>query len=147
MLVSHLRAKARERLATVRVDSPVRAAAALMTKPHVELVVVCDQHGKLAGVLAKTDVVRQISHCAGSSCITGVEAIMTRDVVVCREREWLTDAWARMKSRRLPRLPVLDDEDHPIGILYARDVLQAMLAEAEDQEALLRDYVMGVGYH
>ena len=52
-----------------------------------------------------------------------------------------------MKARRLPRLPVLDEEDHPIGILYARDVLQAMLAQAEDHESLLRDYVMGVGYH
>ena len=147
MLVSHVLAKAQERLATIQVDSPVRAAAALMAKPHVELVAVCDQLGKLVGVLAKTDIVRQISHCAGNSCTTGVGAIMTRDVVVCREREWLGDAWASMKARRLPRLPVLDQEDHPVGILYARDVLQAMLAEAEDQESLLRDYVMGVGYH
>ncbi len=46
----------------------------------------------------------------------------------------------------LPRLPLLDQEDRLIGILYARDVLQRMLAEAEDQEALLRDYVMGIGY-
>ena len=146
MLVSQMIGKARERLATIRWDSPVRTAAALMSKPHVELVVVCDSHGKMVGVLAKTDIVGQISSCAGNSCITGVDAIMTRQVVACRERDWVEDAWARMKEHGLPRLPVVDGEDRPIGILYARDVLQAMLSKAEDQESLLRDYVMGIGY-
>ena len=147
MLVSHMLPRARERLATIDAKAPVRAAAALMAKPHVELVVVCDASGRMVGVLAKTDIVGQISHCGGNSCMTGVDAIMTREVVACREGDWVADAWARMKEHSLPRLPMLDQEDRPIGILYARDALQRMLAEAEDQEALLRDYVMGIGYH
>ena len=146
MLVSHMLPRARERLATIGAKAPVRSAAALMAKPHVELVVVCETSGRMVGVLAKTDIVGQIGHCGGNSCMTGVAAIMTRDVVACRESEWLADVWSRMKARSLPRLPVLNEADHPIGILYARDVLQRMLAEAEDEEALLRDYVMGIGY-
>jgi CBS domain-containing protein len=138
--------KARERLVTIGLDTPVREAAVLMSKPHVELVVVCDAQGRIAGVLAKTDIVGQISRCTGFSCTTGVSAIMTREVVSCRDRDWLGDAWTLMKQRSLPRLPVLDEEGRPIGILYARDALQGMLAETEDEEALLRDYVMGIGY-
>ncbi len=34
----------------------------------------------------------------------------------------------------------------PLGVLSAGDVLQAQLQDVEDEEALLRDYVMCVGY-
>jgi hypothetical protein len=34
----------------------------------------------------------------------------------------------------------------PIGVLNAGDALQALLKEEEDEESLLRDYVMGIGY-
>jgi predicted RNase H-like HicB family nuclease len=32
-------------------------------------------------------------------------------------------------------------------MLNARDALQLLLEEAQDEELLLRDYVMRVGYH
>jgi hypothetical protein len=31
-------------------------------------------------------------------------------------------------------------------VLNARDALEALLEEAEDEELLFRDYVMGIGY-
>tara|TARA_R110000765_G_scaffold258133_1_gene358421 strand:- start:409 stop:573 length:165 start_codon:yes stop_codon:yes gene_type:complete len=35
----------------------------------------------------------------------------------------------------------------PIGVLNARDALQVFLTEVEQEETLLRDYVMCIGYH
>ncbi len=32
-------------------------------------------------------------------------------------------------------------------MLNSRDVLKELLDEAETEEALMRDYVMGIGYH
>jgi len=32
-------------------------------------------------------------------------------------------------------------------VLNARDALQALLEEVENEESLLRDYVMGIGFH
>jgi predicted transcriptional regulator len=46
-----------------------------------------------------------------------------------------------------PCLPVIDADTKAVGILYARDALEALLTETQDQESLLRDYVMCVGYH
>jgi hypothetical protein len=40
----------------------------------------------------------------------------------------------------------VDQSRKPIGIMYARDALQNQLGEVEDDETLLRDYVMNVGY-
>jgi CBS domain-containing protein len=51
-----------------------------------------------------------------------------------------------MKEGNLKNLPITNEDGRPIGVLSARNVLHELLDEAEDEEALLRDYVMGVGY-
>jgi len=59
---------ARERLVTVRDDAPLTEAAKFLDGHHVNLVVVCDKHGAMAGVITRTDVVRQMSLCMGCGC-------------------------------------------------------------------------------
>jgi CBS domain-containing protein len=145
MLVKHMLPRARERLAVIEAEAPVREAAYLMSKPHTDLVVVCS-HGDIVGVVTKTDIVSQISRCTGSGCTTRVESVMTRDVTYCRANELLRDVWSVMKERGLQRIPVLDGARRPIGVIYTRDALQNLLGEAENENGLLRDYISGVGY-
>ena len=71
---------------------------------------------------------------------------MTRDVIICRPDEPLQDVWKRMQERKLKNIPVVDKDSRPVGVLHARDILQVLLKESKDQEAMLRDYVMGIGY-
>ena len=52
-----------------------------------------------------------------------------------------------MKARGLKNVPVTDEDSRPVGVLNARDVLQALLRVVKNEESLLRDYVMNVGYH
>lgn len=146
MLVRQMLPEARARLATIDIEAPVTRAAALMAQPHIDLVVVCDGAGTMVGVLTKTDIVGQIGHCKGASCMSEVQAIMTRDVVACAPDDWLHDVWSTMKARGLQRVPVVDDARRPVGIVYAGDALQNLLRETQNQESLLRDYVMTVGY-
>lgn len=146
MLVEHILPKARERLVTIAADAPVREAAGLMSQPHTDLIVVCNAVGGMVGVVTKTDIVGQIRHCHGCGCATPVETIMTRDVISCRLSDWLHEIWSVMKERGLQRVPVVDRSNKPLGIIYARDALQGLLGEVEHEEALLRDYVMSIGY-
>jgi CBS domain-containing protein len=146
MVAEQMLPKARERLVTISRDAPVREAAALMARPHTDLVVVCGQHGAMVGVLTKTDIVRQITGCIGSGCTARVDTIMTRDVASCQPGEPLQEIWSMMKARGLQRIPVVDQAGTPIGIIYARDALQTLLGAVESDEALLRDYVMNIGY-
>lgn len=71
---------------------------------------------------------------------------MSRDVIYCRPPELLETAWKRMKEKGHAHIPVVDDDNRPLGTLNARDALQALLKETEYEEDLLRDYVMGIGY-
>jgi predicted transcriptional regulator len=145
MIVRNILPRAVERLAVVESEAPVREAAALMSKPHTDLIVVCD-HGDMVGVLTKTDIVRQIGRCMGASCTAQVDSIMTREVTYCRAHEILLDVWSVMRDRSLQRVPILDEARRPLGIIYAREALQALLSESENEDDLLRDYISGVGY-
>jgi CBS domain-containing protein len=51
-----------------------------------------------------------------------------------------------MKKDGVLHVPVIDEDPKPLGVLNARDALQALLSEVEEEEELLRDYVMGIGY-
>jgi CBS domain-containing protein len=145
--VESVMAAARARLAAIGIEDRLIKAAALLTAPEYNLVVVQDERGRLAGVISKTDVVAQISRCEGSSCNTSAQQIMTREAVACRPDDWLEDVWQLFNERRLKNIPVIDADGVPLGILNVKDALQALLEDVQYEEKLLRDYVMGVGYH
>lgn len=145
MYVERLLPAARERLVTIADDAPLSAAANFLRKGN-DLVIVCGSAGLMTGVITRTDVVGQMSRCQGANCTMAASLAMTRDVVVCRPGELLQDAWKRMKERKSKNIPVVDQDSRPMGVLHARDVLQVLLKESEDEESMLRDYVMGIGY-
>jgi CBS domain-containing protein len=146
MFVEALMPATRDRLATIREDAPLIEAAAQLARSRINLVVTCHSDATIAGVITKTDVVRQLSQCQGSGCTTAASLVMTRDVVVCRPGDWLADVWAMMRERGLKHMPVVDKASRPVGVLYARDALELLLQESEADELLLRDYVLGIGY-
>ena len=107
----------------------------------------CDSDGVIAGVISKSDIVRQIGHCLGSACQTLACNLMTTDVTCCHPDDCLADVLAVMEQRSLVHAPLLDDKRRPIGVLNARDALRALVQAGEYEETLLREYVMGIGYH
>ena len=146
MLVARMLAVARQRLVKIDASALLTDAAGLLGDPQVNLVVVSDSDGAMVGVITKTDVVRQISQCRGSACTTIAATVMTPNVTYCHPNEFLHDVWSIMKERGFLHIPIVDNDSRPCGVLNARDALQALLGEVEDEESLLRDYVMGIGY-
>ena len=146
MFVEQVLPQARERLATINAAASVTEAAEVTSRLHADLVVVCNEAGNMVGVITKTDIVSQIGRCGADGCSARVDTIMTREVLSSRTNESLQDVWTAMKARGRRHVPVVDADGKPIGILHMRDVLQSLLSEAKDEEALLRDYVMNVGY-
>jgi CBS domain-containing protein len=147
MFVERMLPAARKRLVTIGDDAPLIDAATLLRDPRTDLVVVCSSDQLLAGIITKTDIVRQISHCQGFGCTTAASTVMTRTVILCHPGDPLHNVWSLMKEHGLKNIPVVDQDSRPIGVLNARDALDALLEEAEHEEVLLREYVMCVGYH
>jgi len=147
MFVERMLPVARKRLVTIDGHPSLIEAAKRLLDDHTDLLVVRGADELLAGVITKTDVVRQMSLCQGSGCTMAATSVMTRSVVHCQPNDVLQNVWSIMKDRGLKNLPILDRNLRPVGVLNARDALEVLREEVEYEEVLLRDYVMCVGWH
>ena len=71
---------------------------------------------------------------------------MTPAVISSQPEKALELIWTVITGRGLQRVTVLDKNNKLVGIIYARDALHCLLGDVEHDEALIRDYVMNVGY-
>ena len=147
ILVEKIVPVARERLVTVRDDAPLTEAARFLDGRHINLVVVCDKAGAMVGIITRTDVVRQMGLCQGCGCTAAAATVMTKDVIYCRPTNSLQDVWSIMKEQKRLHVPIVGADLRPLGVINARDALLVLLEGSEYEETLLRDYVMGIGYH
>jgi CBS domain-containing protein len=145
MLVTHILDLARSRLIVAGAKASIAEAAQLMQRPSADLIVVCES-ARALGVITKSDVLRPVA-IRRIDPEMGLTEIMSRHIISCRTTDRLLDVWSAMSDHGFSRLPVLDDDRSVLGVLYARDALQALLSDAEHEEAAMRAYVQGVGYH
>ncbi len=146
LLVHGIAAVARSRLFTVEAGATLVEVAARLSGAQISVVVVCDAAGHAIGIITETLLVRQLGLGQADFFATHAGDVMTRDFIGCAPEEMLSDVLAMMHARGLIHVLLIDAENKPTGVLNARDGLRALLAAGNHEEALLRNYVMGIGY-
>jgi predicted transcriptional regulator len=146
MRVASILSVARQRLVTIQADALLTEAAKPLCDTHRALLVVCDSKGRVTGVITKTDIVRQVDRYHGVLSDLRIADVMTAAVIGCKLGDSLHDVLALMHLRDFVHIPIIDEESRPCCVVNARDALQALLGEVEDEEQLLRAYVGGIGY-
>ena len=146
-LVKHVLEAAQKRLALLSREASIVDAARILANRDTPLIVVCDGDGIAVGVISPSHVVNALATAGVDALGLNAGAIMTKPLLSCHVDEDLQQVWAVMNSRTLPCAPILDHDGRAQGVLHARDVAIALLDEVTYEELLLRDYVMGVGYH
>jgi CBS domain-containing protein len=146
MLVRHILPEALQRLVTVQASDDLTQIAMMLSLEHINAVLVCDDEGRMIGIITDSDIVRYVASCPTGelTCTLLAAATMTVDVVSCHPGERLSDLWPMMRDRHLRHIPVIDHDGKPLGVLYTRDVLKHLLDEVHDEEDVLKDYIMGV---
>src|SRR5689334_12374712 len=146
MFVEQILPRARERLAVIEANAPSRDAARLLTRPHTDLIVVCNADVAI-GVISKSDILARMGEMDIQSALAApASSIMTREVFSCLVSDRVLDVLTTRGSR-LQRIPVLTEARAPLGIVYMRDALQALLQESKIEDEVLRSYIQGLGYH
>ena len=146
VLVQHILEDTRKRLAVLDRQALVSEAAAILANPDTPLVVVCDSEGVAVGVVSKSNIIRAISLAKDGAVTMTAGDVMTRPVLSCHVSQTLHGVWETMNARTVRSVPVLDDSGRPEGVVHARDLVRALFNEVDEEELLLRDYVMGIGY-
>jgi CBS domain-containing protein len=118
----------------------LEAAAQLLSKHRIGVVVIRGAGGRLAGILSERDIVRAVAADGAAALARPVGQVMTRDVVTCSENDSCADIMEQMTSRKFRHLPVLRDSAL-IGLISIGDVVKQRVDEIERESEAMRDYI------
>jgi len=113
-------------------DTSVLELAQLMRDHHVGAVIVVDEHeGKLTpvGVVTDRDLVVEVMAKGVNPDLLRAGDLIANDLVTVFESELVYDAICHMRSKCIRRLPVVDANNHLLGILTADDVTEFLAEE------------------
>ncbi|MCK5414110.1 MAG: CBS domain-containing protein [Thermoplasmata archaeon] len=140
---------------TVNGFMSVRQAAKILAECNISGAPVIDNEGKLVGMLTEKDILKSVKSAAdevrmvfpsthtmgvmfelakGETEImeafeeqanTVVMDVMTKNVVTCRPGTTLNEVASILVKKGINRLPVVDDEDHVVGIITRGDIVRA----------------------
>jgi signal-transduction protein with cAMP-binding, CBS, and nucleotidyltransferase domain len=104
--------------------------ARLMRDRNVGSVLLTDRVGYLAGIVTDRDLaIRGMGE--GRSADVTVDHVMTRDLATVSVHADVSDAAAIMSKRRVRRLPVVDEQDHPHGMVTLDDLMRRLGTDAD----------------
>ena len=115
-------------------------AVTLLNANNIGAVVITDHGGAIAGILSERDIVRQLGRDPSGALATQISACMTTGVVTCERMTTITEVMARMTSRRIRHMPVVEDGTL-LGIISIGDVVKHKIREIEHEAEALRDYI------
>lgn len=116
---------------TCRPGNTLNDAARIFWEHDCGCVPVVDDDGKAIGMLTDRDVCLTAYFQGAALRDMLVEGCMAREVVSVRPQDALEDALELMRAHRIRRLPVIDGESRPIGMLALGDVARALAGGAD----------------
>ena len=146
LLVNQMEAVARSRLLVVAADTRLVEVAAQLSSAQISAVVVCDANGAAIGIITETVLIRYLGLGQADFFTSHAHEVMTKEFTAVTLLDPLNDVLAMMHERGLIHVLLLGSGNQPLGVLNARDGLRALLAAGNQEEMLLRNYVMGIGY-
>ena len=119
----------------VGANEPVVAAARLLKKYNIGALPVCDDKGKLKGMVTDRDIAIRCVASDLSPDSVKVSDVMTRGAITIDENAYVGDAARIMAEAQIRRLPVCRD-GALVGMLSLGDLARNIDCDTEAAEAL-----------
>lgn len=113
-------------LPLVSTTTPLQQAIVTMSEKGLGMLVVVDEHGKLAGVFTDGDLRRLFQHQDHLSGLTLADTMAHHPKTIAAQ-QLATEALKLMQSEKVNGLVVVDEDCRPIGALNMHDLLQARI--------------------
>lgn len=107
---------------TVSAQSLVTEAAQLMEREGVGSIPVCENGGRLEGILTDRDIAVRVVAGGLNPQQTRIADVMTRDPQCVKADEPIDRALEVMESRQVRRIPVIDGGGKLVGIIAQADI-------------------------
>lgn len=119
-----------------RPEGSAKDAIKIMSELNCGVVPVVNENNEPVGIVTDRDVALYIVMNERNPEKTKLQDFMTRDVITIQADEDVDNAITKMKEYKVRRLPVVDDNNHIIGILSLGDIAVGSGEEHETFEAL-----------
>ena len=104
---------------TIRPEAPLSEATEIMRRTGVGTLVVVDDSKRVVGLLTTRDL-----RFAGSNGTVAERMTPRKRLIVSQSSTDLADAETAMRTHKIKKLPLVDSDDHLVGLITARDLLQ-----------------------
>ena len=123
------------RVISVSQKEPITAAARLMKRHNLGALPVCDDEGRLRGMVTDRDIVTRCVAADMDPADTMLREIMSRGIRTCSSQDDVNTAAQTMSKEQVRRLPVTD-EGRLVGIVSLADMARREAFSMEAAEAL-----------
>jgi CBS domain-containing protein len=139
-----MEAKSDEHNYYVNGTDTVYQALELMSKANIGAVLVKDGE-RFVGIFTERDYARKGELLGRSAKETFVKDLMTEKMVTIHLDTSVDQCMAMMLKYRIRHLPVVENE-HLVGLVSMRDVVEAVVSNKETLIKDLENYIMGNGF-
>ena len=127
----------RNDVVTASPDDSVEDIAQLMDKKNVGSVVITRDEIPV-GIVTDRDLVLRVTARAKDPRFTTVSDVMTRNPLVIREDDSISDIMSCVRDMKVRRLPVVDDNECLVGIVSLDDVVSDLVDEMNAVNEVIR---------
>ena len=104
-------------------DSVMKAAQLMKSEDVGPIPIVDDKDGKtLTGIVTDRDLAIKVVAEARDPKTTQIEEVMSEGLVTCRDNDDVRSVLKLMQDNQVRRIPVVDKNDHLVGIIAQADV-------------------------
>lgn len=123
-------------IVTIHISSSTQTAIQLLIEHHVGAAPVVDDENRLRGIFSERDVLRKIlNRTVGDLGALGIERFMSATPQTAQPEDMLDTAILYMAQGGYRHLPIVNEQNEPIGMVSIRDVI-SYLVDAFPQEVL-----------
>jgi CBS domain-containing protein len=124
----------RNDVVTASPEDSVEDIAQLMDRRNVGSVIIT-RNERPVGIVTDRDLVIRVTARDKDPKFTSISDIMTRDPLVIREEDSISDVMSCVREMKVRRLPVVDENECLVGIVSLDDVVSELV---EEMNAVIR---------
>jgi arabinose-5-phosphate isomerase len=96
-------------------------------------VILVNEAGKVSGIFTDGDLRRLVTDDDGTGLKKPIADVMKRNPKRIRADELASDAMAVMRQYRIDELPVVDEDDKPVGLIDVQDLVVLKMLDVEPE--------------
>ena len=140
MSVSELLGNKGNAVYSVPKTASLREAIEILNSKNIGVVLVTDNNGHMKGILSERDIIRRALAQETGFRDEPVTKTMTKKVFTVDMSASIDEVMEIMTNSRIRHVPVMDGTEIK-GLVSIGDVVKRKIADAENEAALLRDYI------